>query len=82
MESVIFGLGRLNIVHIMLRKVSSYRHSFCSSDSVLSGVFRIYSKLCILLTITETITCCLLCVSVKASVAYECVYDRLYVQAS
>jgi len=38
-----FGLGCLNIVHlIMLRKVSLYLHLFYSSNSVLSDVFRIY----------------------------------------
>ena len=69
MKSVIFGLGRLNIVHlIMLRKVSLYRHLFYSSNTVLSDVFRIYSFNSYS---NDNMLSAVSAVSVKASVAYE-----------
>jgi len=73
---IIFGLSRLNNVHlIMLRKVSLHRHLFYSSNSVLSALFRIYS-------FNNYSDDMLSAVTVKPSVAYKHVYDRFYMQAS
>jgi len=83
-KSVMFWLGLSNIVHlIMLRKVSLlslYRYLFYSSNSVLglSDVFRI--GLFFINNYSDDNM--LSAVSVKASVAYERVYDRFHVQSS